>query len=75
VRVILAHDDRLLDVSHMLRVLDQMGVAPPRIEVASGDHYLFSASDQNPRLHLRNREIVVGAILYLHERCRERQRY
>jgi hypothetical protein len=41
--------------------------------VVWGDHYLFSVSNQRHRIHLRNREIVLGEILHLHELCRERQ--
>lgn len=71
--VILAHDDRMLKVGKMLGLLDDLGLAPHQVQVVSGDHYLYSASDEN-RHHLRNREILLGEILYLHEVCRERQR-
>lgn len=72
-RVILAHDDRMLNVSRMLRLLDDLGLAPNQIQVVSGDHYLFSVNEHNRRVHIRNREIVLGEVLYLHEVCRERQ--
>jgi len=72
--VILAHDDRVIDVSHMLRLLDGMGLGPHQVHVVTGDHFLFSASVESRRVHLRNREIVLGDILYLHEVCREKQR-
>lgn len=72
--VILAHDDRVIDVSHMLRLLDGMGMEPHQVHVVTGDHFLFSASVESRRVHLRNREIVLGDILYLHEVCREKQR-
>jgi pimeloyl-ACP methyl ester carboxylesterase len=72
-RVILAHDDRMINVTMILDLLDHLGLGPPQVQVVSGDHFLFSASDQS-RFHLRNREIVLGEILYLHEVCRERQR-
>ena len=72
--VILAHDDRLLNVSQMLQALDGLGLAPHQIRVVAGDHFLFAGSDQNRRVHLRNREIVLGQTLYLHEACREGQR-
>jgi hypothetical protein len=72
--VILAHDDRLMNVSQMLRFFDDLGLAPNQVQVVRGDHYLFSVSSENPRIHWRNREIVLGEILYLHEVCRERQR-
>jgi pimeloyl-ACP methyl ester carboxylesterase len=71
--VILAHDDRLLKVGKMLGLLDDLGLEPHQVQVVSGDHYLYSASDEN-RHHLRNREIMLGEILYLHEVCREMQR-
>jgi len=71
--VILAHDDRMLNVGKMLGLLDDLGLAPHQVQVVSGDHYLYSASDES-RHHLRNREILLGEILYLHEVCRERQR-
>jgi hypothetical protein len=72
--VVLAHDDRMINISRMLRLLDELGLAPHQVQVVSGDHYLFSASDERRRYHLRNREIVLGEILYLHEVCREKQR-
>ena len=72
--VILAHDDRIIDVSFMLRLLDGMGLKPHQVHVVTGDHFLFSASVEGRRVHLRNREIVLGDILYLHEVCREKQR-
>jgi pimeloyl-ACP methyl ester carboxylesterase len=71
--VILAHEDRMIKVSRMLGLLDDLGLAPHQVQVVSGDHYLFSASDDS-RFHMRNREIVLGEILYLHEVCREKQR-
>ena len=74
VSVILAHDDRLLNISQMLRALDDLGLAPDQIRVVAGDHFLFSSSDQTRRVHLRNREIILGQTLYLHEACREGQR-
>jgi len=40
------------------------------VRVMLGDHYLFSVSNQNRRLHLRNREMVVEEVLALHEACR-----
>jgi len=73
--VILGHDDRLVRVSSMLDFLDELGFAPDQIQVVMGDHYLFNVSDQNRRLHMRNRETVLGEILYLHEQCREKQMY
>jgi pimeloyl-ACP methyl ester carboxylesterase len=73
-KVILGDNDRLLNVSDMLRLLDDMGLAPHQVRVTRGDHYLFSATDVNHRLQRRNREIVLGEILYLHEVCRENQR-
>ena len=72
-RVILGHDDPLVGVSQMLYLLDDLGFASHQIQVVLGDHYLFSVSNQNRRQHLRNREIVVGTILHLHESCREQQ--
>jgi len=74
-QVILGHDDHLIQVSAMLDFLDELGFAPDQIQVVMGDHYLFSVSDQNRRLHMRNREILLGEILYLHEQCREKQTY
>ncbi len=71
--VILAHDDHMLPVSRMLELLDRQGLTPPQVQVVSGDHYLFSVSDER-RYHVRNREIILGEILYLHELCREKQR-
>jgi len=73
-RVVLARDDQLLDVSRMLHLLDDLGLAPHQIQVVRGDHFFFSVSDENHQTYLRNREIVVGDILHLHEICRERQR-
>ena len=72
-RVILARDDRVVNVSHLLNTLYDLGFVSSQIQVVWGDHYLFSVGDQNRRIHLRNREIVLGAILHLHEICRERQ--
>jgi pimeloyl-ACP methyl ester carboxylesterase len=72
--VILAHGDHMIDVAQMLRLLDALGLAPHQIQVVSGGHFLFSPSGENRRVHLRNREIMLGEILYLHEVCRERQR-
>jgi hypothetical protein len=73
-RAVLARDDQLLDVSRMLHLLDDLGLAPHQIQVVRGDHFFFSVSDDNHQAYLRNREIVVGDILHLHEVCRERQR-
>jgi pimeloyl-ACP methyl ester carboxylesterase len=72
-RVILARDDRMMDVSQMLHVLDELGLASNQIQVVWGNHYLYSVGDRSHRIHLRNREIVLGEILHLHELCRERQ--
>jgi pimeloyl-ACP methyl ester carboxylesterase len=74
-RVILAHDDRLVDVSQMLQLLDDLRFASNQVQVVWGNHYLFSVSNQRHRIHLRNREIVLGEILHLHELCRERQAF
>ena len=74
-RVILARDDRMLNISQMLRMLDDLGLASNQIQVVWGDHYLFSIGNRNHRMHLRNREIVLGEILHLHELCRERQEF
>lgn len=70
--VILGHDDRMINVSKMLDLLDGFGLAAHQVQVVSGEHCLFSTSDES-RVHLRNRETVLGEILYLHEVCRERQ--
>ncbi len=72
-RVILAHDDRLVGVSQMLQLLDDLNFASNQVQVVWGSHYLFSVSNRLHRIHLRNREIVLGEILHLHELCRERQ--
>jgi pimeloyl-ACP methyl ester carboxylesterase len=72
-RVILAHDDRMVNVSQMLHRLDNLGFASNQVQVVWGDHYLFSVGNRSRRVHLRNREIVLGEILHLHELCRERQ--
>lgn len=72
-RIILAHDDRLIGVSPMLQLLDDLNFASNQVQVVWGDHYLFSVSNQRHRIHLRNREIVLGEVLHLHELCRERQ--
>ncbi len=72
-QVILGHDDRLVNVSSMLDFLDELGFAPNQIQVVMGNHYLFHGSDHDRRAHLRNRETVLGEILYLHEQCREKQ--
>lgn len=74
-RAILAHDDRLLNVSQMLNLLDDLGFASNQVQVVWGDHYLFSVGNHNYRTRLRNREIVLGEILHLHELCRERQAF
>ena len=71
--VILGHDDQVINVSKILELLDELGLPPHQVQVVSGDHYLFSASEES-RVHLRNREVLLGEILYLHEVCRERQR-
>jgi pimeloyl-ACP methyl ester carboxylesterase len=73
-RIVLAHDDRLLKVSLMLRLLDNLSFGPKHVQVVWGDHYLFSVSDETHQVHMRNREVVLGEILYLHEACREGQR-
>jgi pimeloyl-ACP methyl ester carboxylesterase len=72
-RVILAHDDRLVGVSQMLQLLDDLSFASNQVQVVWGSHFLFSVSNRLHRVHLRNREIVLGEILHLHELCRERQ--
>jgi pimeloyl-ACP methyl ester carboxylesterase len=68
--VILGHKDRLVGVKSMLELLEELGFTSDQVRVVLGDHYLFSVSNQNRRLHLRNREIVVEEILALHEACR-----
>lgn len=72
-RVILGHDDSLLNVSRMLGLLDDLGFASHQVQVVPGDHYLLSVGTRRRRLHLRNRETILGHILYLHEACREQQ--
>jgi hypothetical protein len=74
-RVILAHDDRLVGVSRMLQLLDDLSFASNQVQVVWGSHFLFSVSNRLHRIHLRNREIVLGEILHLHELCRERQSF
>ncbi|MCK4315274.1 MAG: hypothetical protein KAX24_05830 [Anaerolineae bacterium] len=54
----------------MLRLLEELGFTSDQVRVMLGDHYLFSVSNQNRRLHLRNREMVVEEVLALHEACR-----
>ncbi len=73
-RVILAHSDQLLNVSRMLQLLDTLGFGAQQVQVVRGEHFLFSASDGDREIQLRNRELVLGEILYLHEVCREQQR-
>lgn len=68
--VILGHKDRLVGVKSMLELLEELDFTSDQVRVVLGDHYLFSVSNQNRRLHLRNREIVVEEILALHEACR-----
>lgn len=72
-RVIVAHDDQMLNVSQVLRLLDELGFASNQVQVVWGDHYLFSVSGRSRQIHLRNRELVLGEILHLHELCREQQ--
>jgi len=74
-RVVLAHDDQVLNVSRMLRLLDDLGLFANQIQVVKGDHYLLSVGNEHRRISRRNREIVLGEILYLHEICRERQKH
>jgi pimeloyl-ACP methyl ester carboxylesterase len=74
-RVVLAHDDRLLNVSKMLHLLDELGLASNQVQVVWGNHYLFSVSNESHRIGLRNREIILGEILHLHELCRDRQSF
>ncbi len=68
--VVLGHRDRLVGIKPMLELLEELGFTSDQVRVVLGDHYLFSVSNQNRRLHLRNREIVVEEILALHEACR-----
>jgi pimeloyl-ACP methyl ester carboxylesterase len=73
-RVVLARNDQFVNVSQMLQLLDDLGLASDQIRVVRGDHFLFSLSDENRQVHMRNRETVLAEILHLHEVCRERQR-
>jgi len=70
--VVLGHQDRLVGVKPMLELLEELGFTSDQVRVVLGDHYLFSVSNQNRRLHLCNREIVVEEILALHEACRQK---
>jgi pimeloyl-ACP methyl ester carboxylesterase len=72
-RVILGHDDPVVKVSPMLRLCDDLGLAADQIRVVKGDHFLFSVGNENRSAQWRNRELVLGEILYLHEVCRENQ--
>jgi pimeloyl-ACP methyl ester carboxylesterase len=72
--VFLGQDDPFLKVSRMVNLLDSLGLGPHQIQVLRGDHFLFSGGGGRREIHLMNREILVGQILYLHEACRERQR-
>jgi pimeloyl-ACP methyl ester carboxylesterase len=74
-RVILGHDDRLVGVSPMLHLLDDLGFASDQVQVVWGDHYMFSISNRDHRVRVWNREIVLGEILHLHELCREKQAF
>ncbi|MDY6876017.1 MAG: alpha/beta hydrolase [Chloroflexota bacterium] len=67
--VMLGHRDRLVGITPMLKLLEELGFASGQVRVILGDHYLFSVSNQSRRLHLRNRELVVAEILALHETC------
>jgi pimeloyl-ACP methyl ester carboxylesterase len=73
-RVVLGHRDRLVGVSPMLLLLEDLGFSSQEISVVLGDHYLFSVGQQSRRLHTINREIVINQILGLHEECRQAQR-
>ncbi len=68
--VMLGHRDRLVGIMPMLRLLEELGFTSDQVRVMLGDHYLFSVSNQNRRLHLRNREMVVEEVLALNEACR-----
>jgi len=68
--IMLGHKDRLVGITPMLRLLEELGFTSDQVRVMLGDHYLFSVSSQSRRLHLRNREIVVEEVLALHEACR-----
>jgi pimeloyl-ACP methyl ester carboxylesterase len=70
--VVLGHQDRLVGVKLMLELLEELGFTSDQVRVVLGDHYLFSVSNQNRRLHLRNRGIVVEEILALHKACRRK---
>jgi len=67
--VILGHKDRLVGITPMLKLLEELGFTSDQVRVMLGDHYLFSVSNQSRRLHLRNRELVIEEILALHEAC------
>jgi hypothetical protein len=73
-RIVLGHRDRLVGVSPMLLLLEELGFSSHEISVVLGDHYLFSVGQQSRRLHTVNRQIVVDQILALHEECRLAQR-
>lgn len=67
--VVMGHDDRLVGITPMLKLLEELGFTSDQVRVMLGDHYLFSVSNQSRRLHLRNRELVIEEILALHEAC------
>ena len=70
-RAVLGHKDRLVGVKPMLDLLEELGFTSDQVRVVFGDHYYFSVSNQSRRLHGRNREILLGEILAMHEACRE----
>lgn len=73
-KVILAHDDRLVGLSPMLSLLQELGLTAENIRVVLGDHYLFSIGRQTRKAHGTNREVVLQEILTLHERLRSAQK-
>jgi len=73
-RVVLAHRDRLVGLTAMIDLLQELAFDVNQVRVVAGTHYLFSVGSMFQRAHEQNRQIVLKDILTLHTQALAYQR-
>ncbi len=66
--ITLGHKDRLVGLTFMLELLDELNFRSEQIHLALGDHYFFSYDRTSPVSHKHNRQMVLDDLLALCQR-------
>ena len=70
-KVLLGHEDRLVGLSPMLTLLEEMGFSSRQVQAVLGDHYFFSVGQHSRKLHQESREITLEEICKMIKVCRK----